>query len=115
MAQQTLKTKYSEKFRLKKGYEVVILTGKSKGGTGKIDQIDFKKNAVFVSGLNLFKKHKRADAAGGEGGIVDKAMPVHISNVSLVDPKSKKATRIGYKTEGDKKVRFAKASGAVLS
>jgi large subunit ribosomal protein L24 len=114
MAQQTLKTKYQEKFRLKKGDEVVILTGKSKGGTGKIDSVDFKKNAVYVSGQNLFKKHKRADAGGGEGGIVEKAMPVHISNVALVDPKKKKATRVGHKIEGEKKVRVARASGSVL-
>lgn len=112
---QTTKTKYQEKFRLKKGDEVVILTGKSKGGVGKIDRVDFKKNAVFVAGQNIFKKHTRAGAAGEEGGIIDKVMPVHISNVALVDPKTKKRTGIAYKTEGSDKVRVAKASKTVLS
>jgi large subunit ribosomal protein L24 len=115
MAQQTVKTKYQEKFRLKKGDEVVVLTGKSKGGTGKIDRVDFKRNAVFVSGLNVFKKHSRPGMNGEEGGIVDKVMPVHISNVALVDPKSKKATRVGFKTENGQKVRVAKKSSTVLS
>lgn len=115
MAQQTLKTKYQEKFRLKKGDEVIVLTGKSKGKTGKIDRVDFKKNAVYVSGQNVYKKHKKADAAGGEAGIVDKEMPLHVSNVALVDPKKKEATGVAYKVEGGKKVRVAKVSGTVLA
>lgn len=115
MAQQTVKTKYQEKFRLKKGDEVVVLTGKSKGGTGKIDKVDFKKNAVFVSGLNLFKKHAKPGVNGDEGGIIDKAMAIHISNVALVDPKTKKATRVGYSSDKGSKTRLAKASKTVLS
>jgi len=114
MAQTTL-TKYQEKFRLKKGDEVVILTGKSKGGVGKIDRVDFKKNAVFVGGQNIFKKHTRPGANGDEGGIIDKVMAIHISNVALVDPKTKKKTGIGYKIENGAKVRVAKASKTVLS
>ncbi len=115
MAQQTTKTKYEEKFRLKKGDEVVVLTGKSKGGVGKIDKVDFKRNAVFVSGLNIFKKHARPGVNGDEGGIIEKVMPVHVSNVALVDPKTKKATRIGYKVENGSKVRVAKGSKTVLN
>jgi large subunit ribosomal protein L24 len=112
---QTTRTKYQEKFRLKKGDEVVILTGKSKGGVGKVDRVDFKKNAVFVAGQNIFKKHSRAGASGEEGGIIDKVMAIHISNVALVDPKSKKRTGIGYQGKGTEKVRVAKASKTVLS
>ena len=111
---QTTKTKYNEKFRLKKGDEVVILTGKSAGGVGKIDRVDFKKNAVFVAGQNIFKKHSRPGADGESGGIVDKVMPVHVSNVALVDPKTKKATGVAYKVEGGDKVRVAKKSKTVL-
>jgi len=112
---QTTKTKYQEKFRLKKGDEVVILTGKSKGGVGKIDRVDFKKNAVFVAGQNIFKKHSRPGANGDEGGIIDKAMAIHISNVALVDPKTKKGTGIAYQGLKSEKVRVAKASKTVLS
>lgn len=115
MAQQTNKTKYQEKFRLKKGDEVIVLTGKSKGGVGKIDKVDFKRNAVFVSGLNVFKKHARAGANGEEGGIIDKVMPVHVSNVALVDPKTKKATRVSYRVENGSKVRVSQGSKTVLS
>ncbi len=115
MAQQTVKTKYQEKFRLKKGDDVVVLTGKSKGGVGKIDKVDFKKNAVLVSGLNIFKKHAKPGVNGDEGGIIEKVMPIHISNVALVDPKTKKATRVGYKSESGKKTRVAKSSKSVLS
>ncbi len=112
---QTTSTKYQEKFRLKKGDEVVILTGKSKGGVGKIDRVDFKKNAVFVAGQNIFKKHTRPGASGDEGGIIDKVMAIHISNVRLVDPKTKRATGIAYKIENNEKVRVAKASKTVLA
>ncbi|MCX6129440.1 MAG: 50S ribosomal protein L24 [Proteobacteria bacterium] len=114
MAQTTL-TKYQEKFRLKKGDEVVILTGKAKGGVGKIDRVDFKKNAVFVAGQNVFKKHTRSGANGEEGGIIDKVMPIHISNVRLVDPKTKKPTGIAYKLQNGEKVRVAKVSKTVLA
>ena len=114
MAQTTL-TKYQEKFRLKKGDEVIVLTGKAKGGIGKIDSVDFKKNSVIVSGQNIFKKHTRSGANGDEGGIIDKVMPIHISNVRLVDPKTKKPTGICYKIENGEKVRVAKVSKTVLA
>lgn len=115
MAQQTQQTKYQAKFRLKKGDEVLVLTGADKGKKGKIDKVDFKRNAVFVAGLNIQKKHTRPGANGEPGGILDKVASIHISNVSLVDPKSGKATKVGLKVDGGKKVRFAKASGLTLS
>lgn len=108
------KSKYQEKIRLKKGDEVVVLTGKDRGQTGKIDRVDPKARRIFVSGLNIAKRHTRPGSSAEEGGIIDKAMSLDVSNVALVDPKSKKPTRIGYKTQDGKKVRFAKASGAVL-
>lgn len=115
MAQQTTQTKYQAKSRLKKGDEVVILTGADKGKKGKIEKVDFKRNAVFVANLNLQKKHTRPGPNGETGGIMDKVGHIHISNVSLADPKSGKATRVGLKTDGGKKVRFAKKSGQTLA
>ncbi len=115
MAHQTTATKYQSKFRLKKGDEVVILAGSDKGKKGKIERVDFKRNAVFVANLNLVKKHTRPGANGEQGGIFDKPAPLHISNVSLVDPKGGKATRVGFKVEGDKKARVAKKSKTTLS
>ncbi|RYZ59077.1 MAG: 50S ribosomal protein L24 [Proteobacteria bacterium] len=115
MAQQTQQTKYQAKSSLKKGDEVVILTGADKGKKGKIDKVDFKRNAVFVAGMNIQKKHTRPGANGEAGGILDKVASIHISNVSLADPKSGKATKVGSRVEGGKKVRFAKASGQTLA
>ncbi|MBQ46673.1 MAG: 50S ribosomal protein L24 [Zetaproteobacteria bacterium] len=109
------KTKYQDKCRLKKGDEVIVTTGRSAGSVGKIDKVDYKSNRIFVSGVNVAKKHSKPGTSSEEGGIIDKVMPIHWSNVALVDPKSKKATRVGYKDEGGKKVRFAKASGEVLA
>ena len=115
MAQQTTKTKYQEKSRLKKGDEVIVLTGADRGKKGKIEKLDFKKNAVFVSNLNLRKKHTRPGVNGEEGGIIDKAAAIHISNVALADPTSGKATRVSVQGVKREKVRIAKASGTRLS
>ena len=93
---------------------MVVLTGKSKGEKGKVDRIDKKKGRIFVGGVNISKRHTKPGGAK-EGGIVDKVMSLHVSNVALVDPKSGKATKIGYKMENNKKVRVAKDSGRTLS
>jgi large subunit ribosomal protein L24 len=114
MSTKTLKTKYQKKSKLKKGDNVIVLSGRSKGSTGTIDTVDLKKDRIFVGGVNLYKKHQKADMAE-EAGIIEKVMPLHISKIALVDPKTKKATRVGYKIEDGKKVRFAKASGTILS
>lgn len=102
------------KSKLRKGDEVIVLTGRSRGEVAKIDSIDKKTNRVYLEGKNFGKRHQKPDLNNTEGGIVDVAMPLHISNVALVDPSTKKATRIGYKLEGDKKSRVAKKSGAVI-
>lgn len=108
-------SKHEVKCRLKKGDEVVVLSGRCAGDKGKIDRIDRKHDKVYVSGVNLVKRHTKPSVADQEGGIVDVAAPLHVSKVALVDPKTKKATRIGYKIEDGKKVRFAKASGTILA
>jgi large subunit ribosomal protein L24 len=106
--------RHTFKSKLRKGDEVVVLTGKSKGEVAKIDSLDKKTGRVYLAGKNLAKKHQKPDLSNQEGGIVDVPAPLHISNVALVDGKGKKASRIGYKVEGGKKVRFAKKSGTQL-
>ena len=102
------------KLKLRKGDEVIVLTGRSRGETGKIEEIDKKTGRVYLAGKNLIKRHTKPDLNNHEGGIIDVPAPLHISNVALVDPKTKKATRVGFKVEGGKKVRIAKASGSVI-
>lgn len=108
-------TKYQVKCRLKKGDEVVVLTGKDKGESGKISRVDRKVGRVYVEGVNLVKRNTKPSQFNPEGGIVEKVMSIHLSNVALLDPKTKKPTRVGYKLVEGKKVRFAKKSGEVLA
>ncbi len=103
------------KVRLKKDDEVMIVAGKDKGKTGKISRVARKTDRVFVDGVNVTKRHTKPSLQNQDGGIVEKTMGIHISNVMLIDPKSKKPTRVGFKVEGGKKVRFAKDSGTILS
>ena len=100
--------------KLKKGDKVVITTGKDKGKTGEITTVLPKENKVIVAGINVAKRHTKPTQESA-GGIVSKEMPIHVSNVALVDPKTGKATRVGYKVEKDgHKVRVAKKSGEVV-
>lgn len=98
--------------KIKKGDKVIVLAGKDKGKTGEVMRSFPKLAKVIVSGVNVSKKHVRSRFnADQKGEIVDKTMPIDVSNVSLVDAKTNKATRVGYKLDGDKKVRVAKKSG----
>ena len=102
------------KFKIKKGDRVVVTTGKDKGKSGQVTRIITDENRAVVSGVNVAKRHQR-QSASQEGGIISKEMPIHISNLALLDPKDGKATRVGYKTLADgKKVRVAKRSGEVI-
>ncbi len=104
----------TEKLRLKKGDEVVVLTGRDRGKTGEVTKIVLKKNQVIVQGVSVAKRHT-APSASNPGGIIDKEMPIDISNVALIDPKDRKPTKIGYRfLEDGRKVRFAKRSGEVI-
>lgn len=98
------------KFKIKKGDKVVVLTGKDKGKSGEVTRVNTETSRVTVSGINLLTKHRKPSQTV-QGGIAKVEASLHISNVALVDPKSGKPTRIGYKTVGDKKVRVAKRSG----
>jgi len=99
---------------VKTGDKVKIITGKDKGKEGTILAAMPKQNKVIVEGLNIMKKHTRPTGMGQEGGIVEKEAPIHVSNVQLIDPKTNESTRVGYKVEDGKKVRYAKKSGETL-
>ena len=99
-----------KKFKLKKGDEVIVLTGKDKGKTGKIIKMVPKEMKAVVSEINKVKKNQKPDN-NQPGGIIDKEMPIHISNLSFYDPELKKGIRIGYKLGKNKKSRINKSSG----
>ena len=99
---------------IKKGDTVIVRTGKDAGKKGTVMQVFVKENQVLVDGLNMKKRHMRAKKAGEKGQTVDMAHPISRSNVSMLDPKSGKATRIGTKEVNGKKVRIAKKSGQEL-
>lgn len=101
------------KFKVKKGDKVVVLTGKDKGKTGEIKKILTAESKVLVQGINVQTKHRKPSQAGA-GGLEKIEAPIHVSNVALVDPKTGKATRVGYKTVGDRKARVARRSGEVI-
>tara|TARA_A100001011_G_scaffold201376_1_gene209689 strand:- start:7756 stop:8070 length:315 start_codon:yes stop_codon:yes gene_type:complete len=98
------------KLKLKKGDEVIVLSGKDKGKNGKIVKMIPKKMKAVVADINKVKKNQKPDN-NQAGGIIEKDMPVHISNLAFYDPLSKKAVKIGYKTENEKKIRINKLSG----
>ena len=100
---------------IRTGDTVVIIAGKDKGKTGKVLSAFPRENKILVEGVNILKKSQRSRQAGKKGQIIEKTMPIHISNAMLLDPKSKKGTRVGRKIEAGKKVRVAKKSGTVLS
>ena len=103
-----------KRFRLRKGDDVVVISGRDKGKTGSILRVIRSEGRVIVDGINMVKRHTRP-SQGQPGGIVDKEAPIHISNVALADPKDGSATRVGYKFLGDgRKVRVAKQSGEVI-
>ncbi len=100
----------NKKFKLKKGDEVIVLAGKDKGKTGKIVKMIPNQMKAIVSEINKVKKNQKPDN-NQPGGIIEKEMPLHISNLSFYDPELKKGVRIGYKLNNDKKIRINKSSG----
>ena len=100
------------KLHIKKNDTVVVLAGEDKGKTGKVLKVLVEKNRALVEGVNMVSKSTKPSAKNPQGGIVKQEASIHISNLSLIDPKSGKATRVGIKvTEDGKKVRIAKKSG----
>lgn len=102
------------KMKIKKNDTVVVLTGKDKGKTGMVKSVHPKENRVVVVGVNRVTRHTKPTQADPQGGRKLIEAPIHASNVALVDPKDSKPTRVGYKTVGGEKVRYAKRSGEVI-
>ena len=98
------------KIKLKKGDEVIVISGKDKGKTGKITLVKSQQRKAVVAGINKVKKHQKPDKDQA-GGIIEKEMPIHISNLALFDPALNKAAKIGFKIDGNKKIRINKLSG----
>ncbi len=101
------------KMKIKKGDQVVILSGDDKGKNGEVVKAMPKEGKVIVQGVNLVKRHTKPSQTT-PGGIVTKEAPIHVSNVALVDAKTGKATKVGFKTVDGKKVRVARKSGEVI-
>jgi large subunit ribosomal protein L24 len=101
--------------KIRKGDRVQVLTGKDKGRQGEVIRVMPAEGRALVQGLNLVKRHQKPQGVGRPGGIQEKEAGIHLSNLALLDPKSGKPTRVGFKVlEDGKKVRVAKASGEVL-
>jgi len=101
-----------KKFKIKSGDTVTVIAGDHKGSEGKVLQILKDKNRVVVEGVNMISKHTKPSAQSPQGGIVKKEASIDVSNVALVE--NGKAVRVGYRVEGDKKVRFSKKSDKAI-
>ena len=110
----------AKSMRIKTDDQVVIISGKDAGKSGRVVRTEPKKRRVYVEGLNIVKRHERARSSGdlstaSPGGIVEKEGPIDVSNVMLLDPKGNKPTRVGVRADdGGKRVRYAKISGAAI-
>jgi large subunit ribosomal protein L24 len=100
--------------KIRKGDRVVVLAGKDKGRQGAVLKVLPKEERVVVEGLNIVQRHTKPSQGDPQGGIKNKEAPLHVSNVAVVDSKGK-PTRVGFRVEGDKKVRFAKTTGEVIN
>ncbi len=101
--------------RIKTDDEVIVISGKDKGKTGKVLRVDAEHDRVFVEGLNIIKRHQRALPGSTQpAGVIEREASIHVSNVALIDPKTKKPTRIGVEVRDGKRVRVAKRSGEVI-
>ena len=104
--------------KIRSGDDVIVISGKDRGKTGKVLRVDPKKDRVYVEGLNIIKRHQRptqsTDPIKAAGGVIEKEAPIHISNVQLVDPKTKKPTRVGITREGGNRTRVARRSGETI-
>ena len=100
--------------KIKKGDNVMVMTGKDKGKTGEVLNVLTAKERVLIRGVNIVKRHTKPSQTA-PGGIVERESTVHVSNVALIDPTSNKATKIGFRTlEDGRKVRFSKSSSEIL-
>ena len=100
----------ANKLKVKKGDRVAVITGRDKGKTGEILKVLREENRVIVQGVNVVKRHQRQTMAQ-QGGVIEKEASIHVSNVAHIDPKTSKPTRVGYRMDGERKVRIARKSG----
>jgi len=101
--------------KIRRDDEVVVLAGKDKGKQGKVLRVLPSEDRVYVEGVNVVKKHTKANPQAGEpGGIIDKEAPIHVSNIAIVNPATGKADRVGFRMEDEKKVRFFKSNGDLV-
>ncbi len=101
------------KLKIKKGDNVIVITGRDKGKTGSVLQVNPTEMRVVVQGVNVAKRHTKP-RPGQPGGVVEKELPIHVSNVAHVDPKDNKPTRVGYKVVDGRKLRVAVRSGEMI-
>ena len=101
------------KIKLKKGDNVLVITGKDKGKSGSILSIIPKNNRAIVKGVNMVKKHQKPSKQSG-GGIIEKELSIHLSNLAFISINDGKKTKIGYKLEKNKKIRFEKKTGEII-
>ena len=102
------------KLKIESGDTVQVIAGDHKGEKGKVLKVDREKNRAIVEGVNLVSKHTKPSAQNPQGGIIKKEAPIHISNLSLLDPKSGEPTRVEYQVKDGKKVRISKKSKQVV-
>lgn len=103
------------KVKIKKNDTVIVITGNSKGKTGRVLEVDRKTGKLIVEGINIISRHTKANQKNPDGGIIKKEAPIQISNVMLMDPKTGTATRVGRKlTDKNKLKRYSKKSGEVI-
>ncbi len=97
--------------KIKKGDDVVVIAGKDKGRRGQVVRVLSDRDRVVVENVNMVKKHERPNPQRGvQGGIIEKEIPLHVSNVAIYNPQSGEADRVGFRVEGDRKVRFFKSN-----
>jgi large subunit ribosomal protein L24 len=99
--------------KIRKGDKVVVVTGRDKGRSGEVIEVRTAQGRALVRGVNMVKRHQK-QTAQQDGGIISKESSIHLSNLALADPKDGKPTRVGFKVVGDRKVRYAKRSGAEI-
>ena len=101
------------KLKIKKGDKVVVITGRDKGKTGEVVKVLREENRLIVQGVHMVKRHQR-QTMQVQGGIVEKEASIHVSNVAHIDPETQKPTRIGYRMDGERKIRFARRSNQAI-
>lgn len=100
--------------KIKKGDRVVVTAGRDRGIEGDVTAVDLARNRVLVEGVNVVKRHTKPTQTNQQGGIVDTILPIHVSNVAVLCPRTGKPGRVGYRFEGGSKIRYHKASGEEL-